>query len=135
MFGYAQAFNQDLSPWALDLSNVTDMTRMFYNASVFNQDLSAWLMPLVSGEGIYQMFTDATLSTSNKESMGSAWGVGTSNNFSYPNISNAGLINSNIVPFSSVASLTDMSCMWEFGYFNSTQYPSNDLSGWILNIK
>ncbi|MGK0387188.1 MAG: surface protein [Patiriisocius sp.] len=33
-------FNQDISSW--DVSNITDMGYMFYNASSFNQDLSFW---------------------------------------------------------------------------------------------
>jgi hypothetical protein len=31
---------KDIGSW--DVSNVTDMTRMFYNASSFDQNLSRW---------------------------------------------------------------------------------------------
>ena len=40
MFYNAHDFNQDLSAW--DVSNVTSMQYMFYNAHDFNQDLSTW---------------------------------------------------------------------------------------------
>ena len=35
-----QSFNQDISSW--DVSNVTDMSVMFFGASSFNQDISSW---------------------------------------------------------------------------------------------
>jgi surface protein len=34
------AFNQDLSRW--DVSKVTDMEEIFFNASAFNKDISSW---------------------------------------------------------------------------------------------
>ena len=40
MFYDAIAFNQDIGDW--DVSNVTDMIRMFYNAQAFDQDISRW---------------------------------------------------------------------------------------------
>ena len=45
-FGYASAFDQDLSDWAVQ--SVTDMERMFYEASAFDQDLG-WCV----GDGVY----------------------------------------------------------------------------------
>jgi surface protein len=40
MFNGANAFNGDLSSWAV--SSVTDMQMMFRHANAFNSDLSAW---------------------------------------------------------------------------------------------
>jgi uncharacterized repeat protein (TIGR02543 family) len=40
LFNDATNFNQDISTW--DVSNVTDMHKMFKNADSFNQDISEW---------------------------------------------------------------------------------------------
>jgi len=40
MFYYASSFNMDLSTW--DVSSVVDMSYMFYYATNFNMDLSTW---------------------------------------------------------------------------------------------
>jgi hypothetical protein len=37
MFGYARTFNHDLSKW--NVTAMTDMSNMFYQASAFNQEL------------------------------------------------------------------------------------------------
>lgn len=39
-YGCKCHFNEDISKW--DVSNVTDMSGMFYDACEFNQDLSCW---------------------------------------------------------------------------------------------
>jgi surface protein len=40
MFRGVTSFNQDIGNW--DVSNITNMVRMFYNASSFNQDIGNW---------------------------------------------------------------------------------------------
>ena len=51
----AAMFNQDISGW--DVSNVTDMTRMFMGNQYFNQDLSGWDVSKVTNcDGFYTEF-------------------------------------------------------------------------------
>ena len=52
MFRQVTSFNQDISNW--DVSNVTNMNSMFYDASSFNQTLS-WTIP--DGTDTTNMFT------------------------------------------------------------------------------
>ena len=40
MFEYCYVFNQDIGKW--DVSNVTDMGRIFKEAVNFKQDISKW---------------------------------------------------------------------------------------------
>ncbi len=55
VFFNAHTFNQDLSEW--DVSQVTNMSRMFYNAYEFNGNISAWNVSQV--EDMSSMFYNA----------------------------------------------------------------------------
>ena len=67
LFYDASAFNQDLSKW--DVSAVAHMGYMFYQAKVFNQDLSKWDVSKVTE--MMGMFRDA--SAFNRKLCGDAW--------------------------------------------------------------
>ena len=54
---HATAFNQPIGDW--DVSNVTDMSHMFYGATAFNQDLSSWS---VDGVTICNNFSEGATS-------------------------------------------------------------------------
>jgi surface protein len=53
---YNTPFNQDISSW--DVSNVTNMSDMFYNAASFNQDIGSWNVSGVTD--MSYMFVNAT---------------------------------------------------------------------------
>ena len=55
MFYQCGAFNQPIQDW--DVSNVTDMSNMFYNCSTFNQPLAEWDVSRVTN--MKEMFSGA----------------------------------------------------------------------------
>ena len=69
MFYQATTFNQDIDEW--DVSKVTDMSYMFANADIFNQDLSRWDVSKVTDMSF--MFYRVTLSTANYDALLRGW--------------------------------------------------------------
>ena len=67
LFFQASAFNQDISKW--EVSAVSNMASMFLDASSFNQDLSKWDVSAVTN--MRSMFRDA--SAFKRKLCGAAW--------------------------------------------------------------
>jgi len=66
LFKGKSSFDEDISGW--DVSNVTDMKGMFYNAIEFNQDISSWDVSSVGN--MYIMLKNASAF---KNGYGAGW--------------------------------------------------------------
>ena len=118
MFYNASNFNQDISGW--NVSNVTSMSNMFYNASNFNQDISGWNVSNVTD--MYQMFSGAT----NFNQPLNSWDV-SNVTIMQSMFSGATNFNRDISDWDT-SKVTDMSNM-----FNGATGFNRDISGWDVN--
>ena len=118
-----QNFNQDISSW--DVSNVTDMSWMFYYEEVFNQDIGNWDVSNVTNmEGMFQSAKNFNQDIGN-------WDVSSVTNMSRM-FSEATLFNQDIGNWD-VSNVADM-----FFMLGSTNYsnPSNfnqDIGNWDVS--
>jgi surface protein len=69
MFFKAKEFNQSIGDW--NVSNVTNMEGMFDGASAFNQDIGSWNVSNVTD--MWEMFDGVTLSTNNYDNLLRGW--------------------------------------------------------------
>ena len=69
VFYNAASFNGDISAW--DVSQVTDMYDMFYRATAFNGDISAWDVSQVTD--MFRIFDNAGLSRDNYDKLLNGW--------------------------------------------------------------
>ncbi|MEL7833411.1 BspA family leucine-rich repeat surface protein [Fodinibius sp. Rm-B-1B1-1] len=117
LFGDPVTFNQDIGQW--DVSNVTDMNRMFYNVTDFNQDLNSWDVSSVTN--MYRMFLDA--SSFNQDISG--WDVSSVTNMNFM-FSGAEDFNQDISSWD-VSNVEGMSYMFRDSNFN------RDISDWDVS--
>jgi len=118
MFRDATSFNGDIGSWKV--SNVTDMSDMFYNADSFNGDIGSWD---VSGvENMEEMFRDAISFDQDI----SSWDVS--------NVTNVGFMFNNATSFNQdigswdVFSVTDMQSMFR----GATSF-NQDIGSWKVS--
>ncbi|MBZ0244190.1 MAG: DUF285 domain-containing protein, partial [Bacteroidales bacterium] len=118
MFYLATAFNQDIGNW--NVGNVTSMKNMFEGASVFNQDLGSWNVGNVTNMG--GMFFGASVFN---QDIGS-WDVGKVTDMKEM-FQGASSFNQNIGNWN-VSKVTDMANMFDFASsFNQ------DIGGWDVS--
>ena len=114
----ASSFNADLSAW--DVSSVTDMRGMFYNAASFNGDLSAWDVSSVTD--MRGMFMGAASFNADL----SAWDVSSVTDMSHM-FRNTASFNADLSAWD-VSSVTAMSDMFR----NTASFNAN-LSAWNVS--
>lgn len=116
MFEFSSSINDpSISNW--DVSNVTDMSKMFYGAAAFNQSLNKWKTSKVTN--MLYMFTQASSFDSSVEDWDTSQVTSMDHMFWYASSFNQNLNNWN------VSNVTNMSDMFGRAYaFNK------DLNGW-----
>ena len=118
MFYNASSFNGDVSNW--NVSNVTNMEGIFYNASSFNGDVSSWDVSNVTN--MYYMFEGASVFNRNL----SAWDVSNVTDMRYM-FSGASSFNGDVSSWD-VSNVTNMKNL-----FNGASVFNGDLSAWDVS--
>ena len=121
MFEGAAFYNGDISVW--DVDNVTDMSRMFKGASTFDQDLSAWDAFVGNVTNMSAMFNFATQFNSNL----TTWDVSAVTDMASM-FNEADNFNQDIGDWD-VGNVSDMSSM----FFGTNQF-NRDLTEWCVNL-